>query len=268
MLWTCPQGDSSSLELCSLKGVIGDFHRDETDRFQCLHLQWRIETPLRVEPSPVSSTTEGSVHQPAVSQLCNTPHSPSHTWVELWPCTSCPAWDPLPSIVGSSTQRCLPFMGWRLDAIAEVKESPSAVAPVCVCRGIQQHPSWHRQQEAAEDGSSNQPFILHVLRSTGRSWQRGTGSAGSTFSRQRRFLPRPPPLKLINLTRFYRRSGQSPAGGWIEMQGASKTSPPPRPRINTLTMCILSMLIQRGLRGLNVLSTSWPLDKCVIKECS
>lgn len=122
MLWTCPQGDSSLPELCSLKGVIGDFPRDETDRFQCLHLQWRIETPLRVEPSPVSSTMEGSVHQPAVSQLFNTPLSPSHTWVELWPCTSCPAWDPLPSIMGSSTQRCLPFMGWRLDAIAEVKE--------------------------------------------------------------------------------------------------------------------------------------------------
>ncbi|TWW67703.1 Protein kinase C-binding protein NELL1 NEL-like protein 1 [Takifugu flavidus] len=88
--------------------------------------KWRIETPLRVEPSPLSSTMEGSVHQPAVSQLYNTPHSPSHTWVELWPCTSCPAWDPLPSIVGSSTQRCLPFMGWRLDAIAEVKEKKPA----------------------------------------------------------------------------------------------------------------------------------------------
>lgn len=59
-----------------------------------------------------------------------------------------------------------------------------------------------------------------------------------------------------------------PQAAGLKCRGASKPSTQPRPRINTLTMCILSMLIQRGLRGLNVLSTSWPLDKCVIKECS
>lgn len=33
-----------------------------TGQFQCLHLQWRIETPLWVEPPPPSSAVEGSVH--------------------------------------------------------------------------------------------------------------------------------------------------------------------------------------------------------------
>lgn len=129
---------SSLLELCSLKGVIGDFHRDETDHFQCLHLQWRTETPLRVDPSPVSSTMEGSVHQPAVSQLYNTPHSLSLSYLgwalALYLLLSL---GPSPLYRGQLHPKVLTIHGLAPRCRRRGEGvSPSAVAPICVCRGI------------------------------------------------------------------------------------------------------------------------------------
>lgn len=76
----------------------------------------------------------------------------------------------------------MPSQRWR-------SESLSSSSHLCVqgdTYSISAGTDNRKQLKTAPPISLNLPFILHVLRSTGRSWQRGMGSAGSIFSRHRR----------------------------------------------------------------------------------
>lgn len=52
--------------------------------------------------------------QSAVKQVLCTLRSVCSGHGEWWPCSACPSRPLLPSAGGSSTQWCLPFMGWNL----------------------------------------------------------------------------------------------------------------------------------------------------------
>lgn len=93
-------------------------HLLATDRFECLYLRRWIEMPLE------GGTLSGEQHcggfsqltccQSAVKQVLCSLCSVCSGHGEWWPCAPCPSPALLPSAWCSSTQWCLPFMGWSL----------------------------------------------------------------------------------------------------------------------------------------------------------
>lgn len=92
-----------------------------TDQHECLYLKMLNWVASRGETLFTEQHCGGFSQlthcQSAVKQLfcslCSICRSHSERW-HSWPRAPCPAQLLLPSTRGSSTQRCLPFMGWNL----------------------------------------------------------------------------------------------------------------------------------------------------------